>query len=506
MQKLAESLSPLERKILPILENNISLNNIIKKTGLKDVEVMRTLQWLENKSIIKINKSSNEIINLNKNGSLYLKEGLPEKRFLRLLESTNKELGFDEIKHKAHLNDQEFNISLGILRKKLAIELSDNKVKINSQGKKLLQKDSLEEQFLNKLPLEFKNLSDEEKYAYNELKNRKELVKLDLVKDVSINLTEIGKKLKTLKLDDSYIEQLDSKIIKDNSWNNKKFRRYDIKINVPKIYPGKRHFVNQAIEYTKRIWMDLGFKEMKGNILQPSFWNFDALFTAQDHPVRELQDTFYIKEPKYSKLDNKELIERIKKTHENGWTTNSKGWQYSWNIEEAKKNVLRTHTTVLSARTIAALKQSDLPCKFFSVGKCFRNETPDFSHAFEFNQTEGIVVDEDVNFRHLLGYLRNFANKMGYERVRFRPAFFPYTFSSVEGDVYDPIRKKWIEVIAAGIFRPEVVKPLLGKDIPVLAWGPGLDRMIMGLYSITDIRDLYKNDLKQLKEMMLLTK
>ena len=127
----------------------------------------------------------------------------------------------------------------------------------------------------------------------------------------------------------------------------------------------------------------------------------------------------------------------------------------------------------------------------------------DFSHGFELNQSEGIVIDPNANFKHLLGYLREFANKMGYEKIRFRPAYFPYTEPSVEGDVYDPIRKKWIEVIAAGIFRPEVVKPLLGKNIPILAWGNGLDRMAMGMYGIKDIRDLYKNDLKQIKEMKL---
>jgi phenylalanyl-tRNA synthetase alpha chain len=142
-----------------------------------------------------------------------------------------------------------------------------------------------------------------------------------------------------------------------------------------------------------------------------------------------------------------------------------------------------------------------LPAKFFAVGKCFRNESLDFSHLFEFNQTEGIVIDPDANFKHLLGYLKAFARKMGYERVRFRPAYFPYTEPSVEGDVYDPVHKKWIEVIAAGIFRPEVVKPLLGEDIPVLAWGPGIDRMITGAYGITDIRQLYQNDVKQLREM-----
>ena len=90
---------------------------------------------------------------------------------------------------------------------------------------------------------------------------------------------------------------------------------------------------------------------------------------------------------------------------------------------------------------------------------------------------------------------------MGYKKVRFRPHFFPYTEPSLEGDVWNEERKEWMEVFAAGIFRPEVTEPLLGKPIPVLAWGPGLDRMLMLIYKIRDMRELYKNDLDMLREI-----
>ena len=93
---------------------------------------------------------------------------------------------------------------------------------------------------------------------------------------------------------------------------------------------------------------------------------------------------------------------------------------------------------------------------------------------------------------------------MGFKKVRFRPHYFPYTEPSLEGDVWDEERKKWVEVFAAGIFRPEVTEPLLGKAIPVLAWGPGFDRMIMKLFEIQDMRDMYKNDLNQLRKMRFL--
>lgn len=496
INELIETLHPLERKVLPVLKENIELKELINKTKLEEVEVIRALQWLQNKKIIEIKEELKEVISLDKNGQEYVKTGLPETRFLR---SLAKELSFDEIKKKANLTNEEFNISLGFLKRNDLISISNNKIKITEKGKK---HEETKEKFLKKLPIEMKDLG-KQKEIYEELKKRKEIIKVDIVKLRYVKLTELGKKLMNEKISDDLIDTLTTSIIKSNAWKNKKFRRYDIKVNVPKIYPGKRHFVNQAIQNIKKIWLDMGFKEMQGSLVQTSFWNFDTLFTAQDHPVRELQDTYFIKNPSNGNLPDKELVKKVKLTHENGWTTNSKGWQYSWDEKEAKRNVLRTHTTVLSAKTISMLKQSDLPCKFFSVGKVFRNETLDWKHLFEFYQVEGIVVDENANFRHLLGYLKEYYKKLGFEKVRFRPAYFPYTEFSVEPEVFHPVRKEWIELGGAGIFRPEVVKPLLGKDIPVLAWGQGMERSIIDYYNIKDLREVYNNDLKKLREFKL---
>ena len=291
-------------------------------------------------------------------------------------------------------------------------------------------------------------------------------------------------------------------MLKSGRWKGKTFRRYDVQINVPQISGGKRHFVNQALEYARRIWMDMGFKEMTGPMLTTSFWNFDALFTAQDHPVREMQDTFFIKNPENGKLPDKKIVERVKTAHTQG-VCGSTGWGGKWSEKEAMRNVLRPHTTVLSSKTLAQLKKEDLPAKFFAVGRCFRNEALDWCHLFEFNQFEGIVIDPNANFRHLLGYLKEFFKKIGFDKARFRPAHFPYTEPSVEIDVYHPGHEKWVELGGAGMFRPELTEPLLGEPTPVLAWGPGLDRIMMEYYKIKDLRDLYKNDLKQMKEMKM---
>jgi phenylalanyl-tRNA synthetase alpha chain len=295
------------------------------------------------------------------------------------------------------------------------------------------------------------------------------------------------------------IEQLTSDIIKkESNWKGKVFRRYDVTSPVPEIYGGKRHFVNQAVDYGRKIWTEMGFKEMSGDLIQSSFWNFDALFTAQDHPVREMQDTFFIN--KKSELPDKKIVSKVKESHEKG-IPGSKGWNYVWNEEEAKRLVLRTHTTCLSSQTLSKLKKEELPAKFFALGTTFRNETVDWSHGFEFLQTEGIVVDKNANFRHLLGYLKEFFRKMGFEKIRLRPSYFPYTEPSVEIDVFHPEKKIWFELGGAGIFRPEVTIPLLGENIPVLAWGPRFSRMFMDYYRIKDLRDVYKNDLTQLRKM-----
>jgi len=497
-------LHPLERTVLPVLTSESELNQIIKKTKLQEIEVMRALQWLENKELLKIHVEKNKIVCLDQYGQQYRQEGLPEKLFLQALDDEFK--GLNVIKKKTKLSTEELNACLGLLKRKVAIETQPGEilqVKITPQGKKLREQPTLEEQFLNKsFPLLLSQLQDTEKYAFEELKRRKNIIKVEEEKITTITLTELGRQIANADLSGEYLNQLTPQLLKTGRWKEQEFRAYDVEINVPKINRGKRHFVNEALEYAKQVWIEMGFKEMSGTMVNTSFWNFDALFTAQDHPVRELQDTFYLGgKAEFGQLPDQKLVDKVKAVHENGSNTGSKGWQYSWKEQEAKKNVLRTHTTVISAQTLAALKKQDLPVKYFALGKCFRNEALDWSHLFEFNQTEGIVIDENANFRHLLGYLKEFFKKMGFPQARFRPAFFPYTEPSVEIDVYHPVHKKWLEIGGAGIFRPEVVIPLLGKDIPVLAWGPGFDRLILDYYQITDIRELYKNDFKQLRKM-----
>jgi phenylalanyl-tRNA synthetase alpha chain len=503
VEKLVESLHPLERKAVPFLKQCDNLKDLMQLSGMSDAEAMRALQWLENKGVLKIQAEVKESIQLDTNGRIYLEKGLPERRFLEAVKT--KLLTMKALGEAASLSQEEVSVCLGLLKGKAAITFEKGIISITDSGKKILSKEWLEESFLKKVAggtVSPSDLSPEERFAFDIFKKRKEIVRTDIEKIKRFGLTELGNNLASADISPTEtVDRVTSSMLKDGSWKSKSFRRYDVNINVPKVYGGKRHFENQAVDYIKRIWLDLGFKEMEGNMVQTSFWDLDSLFVPQDHPAREMQDTFYLKHPKQGKLPDKQLLDRVRHTHENGWTTGSTGWKYHFSEDISKLNLLRTHTTVLSAKTIASLKKDDLPAKFFSVGKVYRNEATDASHLFEFYQVEGIVVDPNVNFRHLLGYLKLFFRKMGYLDVRIRPAHFPYTEPSAEIEVLHPTFRKWIELGGSGIFRPEVVKPLLGVEVPVLAWGMGMGRIISEYYNLSDIRDLNRNDLRQLKEM-----
>lgn len=496
LHHLQEKLSPHERAILPHLKN--SLDEIKKETNLEEVAILRALEYLQNKKILAIQKKTSTEIILGVNGIRYQKKGLPERTLLEAIAKKGL-CSFDEAKKETGLSEEEFKAALGALKKNALIEITNGKIKNNSDPKER-GKLSLEELFLQIVPLKKEECTPEQLFGYDKLRKRKDIVEEKEIQEVRWELSKIGEELLAQKPDKTErIEQITSEILQsEKNWKGKKFRHYDVESPVPLSTGGRRHFVNQALDYARTIWIEMGFREMEGTMVQSSFWNFDALFTAQDHPVRELQDTFYLEEE--STLPKKELVETVRKTHEEG-IGGSRGWRYTWQKENAQTTVLRTHTTCLSAQTIHALKKEDLPQKFFALGKNFRNETVDWSHGFEFYQTEGIVIDKEANFTHLLGYLKQFYKKMGFDNIRFRPAYFPYTEPSVEIDVWHPEKKTWLELGGAGMFRPEITIPLFGEKIPVLAWGQGFDRIIMDYFKIKDLRELYKNDIKQLRTM-----
>jgi phenylalanyl-tRNA synthetase alpha chain len=237
---------------------------------------------------------------------------------------------------------------------------------------------------------------------------------------------------------------------------------------------------------------------MTGTAVETSFFNFDALFVPQDHPAREESDIYYVKDPAFGDISqHAEAVEHVRETHENGWTTGSTGWGYKYSLLNAQRLILRGHGTCLSARTLEA-KKFQVPSKHFSIARVYRPELIDRTHLSEFNQVEGIIVDENLTLKDLLGVLGKFATEIaGADKVRFKPDYFPFTEPSVELSAYRE-GYGWVEFGGSGIFRPEVTLPLGVKE-PVIAWGLGVDRLFMMRAGLEDIRMIFSQDLDWLR-------
>jgi phenylalanyl-tRNA synthetase alpha chain len=288
--------------------------------------------------------------------------------------------------------------------------------------------------------------------------------------------------------EEKLINQLTREMLLSKEWKQYRLRPYDINEHVELPIPAKRHIASLLMNKIAKIFAEMGFEQMEGEEIESAFWNFDALFQPQDHPARELADTFYLKFD--SQLPEKELVQKVKKAH--------KAWGGEWLESNAKKTVLRTHTTALSAKYLYKECNNRLPKKYFAIGKVYRNEATDYKHLAEFYQIEGIVVWEGATFRHLLGLLKEFYKKLGFEKIRFYPSYFPYTEPSLEISVFFEKRNQWLELGGAGIFRPEVSIPLCNR-YPVLAFGLSLERPLMLLHDIEDIRVFYNSHIQWLR-------
>ncbi len=438
------------------------------KAGIEEIKMnadsaRRAAFWLQEKGLAKVSEKESKTFVRSEECGKYLKGGFPE---IKILEKDGAEV--------AKLGPEE-RIGLIWAKKNGWITIDGGKIKkLKDAGGYSLVKAAENPENASKEDLEV-------------LLKRK-LVREEVGKEFVVELTEKGKKeAKGIGEIKEEIGELTEDIIVSGAWKGAEFRPYALAPT--KDAPlGKVHPMTKMVRKVKRVFRDMGFEEMEGNMVESAFWNFDALFQPQDHPARELADTFYLEGEE--KLPEKALVERVKESHE-------KGWKYTWDPEEAKKRILRTHTTVLSAQYLHKLKGKEAK-KYFAVGRVFRNEATDFKHLAEFHQVEGIVAWEGATFRDLLGLLKEFYLRFGFEKIRFRPSYFPYTEPSVEVEVFFEERKEWMELGGAGVFRPEMTKPLC--DVyPVLAWGLSLERPMMLMEGLKDIRTFYKNDLDWLR-------
>jgi len=491
-----------ERKVILALEGRraATTQELSAETGLRKDAVEKASAWAETKGAVSFREEVSRSFNLTEEGRKYVEDGLPEKRLLELVAG-----GSDEI---SALKDEFPSLSIALVwvKRNGWATIEKGRLTLTEEGLAAKDEETLDDALLASLRGTSLDNPDDDSMARLDQFVRRNLVEESETVIRWVELTKVGRDLipaiKRIK-ETLIITQITPEILQNGSWKGASFQGYDVTLPVPSLHPGKRHFISSIIDYIRRFWVELGFKEMTGEYLELSFWNFDALFQPQDHPARDLADTFYLKTPYKGRLPDDEMVENVRQTHENGWTTGSTGWQYKWDPEVSARNCLRTHTTSLSVNQIAKLTPDDLPGKFFSVGRVFRNETIDWNHLAEFYQTDGIVIGEGVTFRDMQGYLKAYLEGLGLKRFRFRPGFFPYTEMSMEAEVWIEERGEWMELFGAGMFRPEVVKPLLGVDVPVLAWGPGFGRLIMQSYGIDSIRQLYGNDLGLLRKARL---
>ncbi|KAL8440571.1 hypothetical protein Efla_007232 [Eimeria flavescens] len=308
------------------------------------------------------------------------------------------------------------------------------------------------------------------------------------------------------------LADLTAKLIATEAWKQQELKPYNFFASGKRLRRGAVHPLMMVQKQFKHTLTAMGFEEMATHqYVDSSFWCFDSLFMPQQHPARDAQDTFFIKSPEHTNggLLDAAYVSRVKEMHEKGGS-GSEGWRYSWSLDEALKNVMRTHTTSVSSRMLYRLAQDYkqasphsqaallgfrtgvfTPKKLFSIDRVFRNETLDATHLAEFHQAR-VVADRGLSLGHLMGVMKTFYKAIGIEQLKFKPAFNPYTEPSMEIFGFHPGLKRWIEVGNSGVFRPEMLLPMgFPEDVTVIAWGLSLERPTMIKYGVTNIRDLF---------------
>ena len=465
---MSQILHDIEKKIIDSLQKKSEQTpeQLSESTELSIDQVRRGIEWLRLKELANVIESSKVTVSLGRNGIDSLKNGLPERKLMELIKNGSK--SFEEVRKT--LSGAGFNAAIANAKKNgwVNIEKTDSGSTISTKEKpvetpeeKLISligdKFIPEEQIENKLALKF-------------LLQRPDYVLQNTEKSKIISLTETASQIDTTLSDTGAI---------------------DVEADAALVYAARTHPLKDTIDEIREIFVKLGFSEIQGALTQSSFWNFDALFTPQDHPARELQDTFYIENLKSQNHASSTQIKQVSKSH-------SQNWHYDWKLSESQKMVLRTHTTCVTIKYLAEQKPDE--ARIFSLGRVFRNEKVSYKHLVEFNQIEGIVIGNNTTLRDLMGIQKEFYKQLGLTKVKFWPTFFPYTEPSLQTMVYNEKLGKWIELFGMGIFRPEVTKPL-GIDKPVLAWGGGIERIAMLKYELDDVREFYNNNLNWLRSV-----
>ena len=507
-----ESLHPLEIHVLKALgkdEGPLTDSQLVEQTGLAASQVSMAVGWLLTKDLVSLaSEKTTTLVSLTDVGTQFHQQASPSEWIVESVKKADqdgKSLTVKDLQASEAFQPTELSRAIGLLKKETAIQLvAGGALKVTGTTSPTT---AMLRALLNRVksgPQAITGFSSEEQGILRQYSvkrgNNQEPFRIDDYTERGYRLTEMGQSLIPHLREGvaEEISQLTPELLKDGSWRNRTFRKYSINLRPPRLAVGRRHPYREFLDSVKGKLTSMGFQEMRGELVETEFWDMDALYMPQFHPARAIHDVYFVKDPHQAKSIEEPFLTQVAQAHHDGGTTGSKGWNYQYDQERAKRLVLRSQGTAVSARTLASNPQ--VPGKFFSIARCFRYDNVDATHATDFFQVEGIVLGSDINFRTLLGLLKLFATEMAQAKdIRFFPAYFPFTEPSVELHVRHP-KLGWMELGGAGLFRTEVTVPL-GVTVPVIAWGLGLDRMAMIALGIQDIRDLFTSDLEAVRNM-----
>jgi phenylalanyl-tRNA synthetase alpha chain len=507
---ILEGLHPLEIKLLLGLpqEETLAAETLVRKLGYNVSQANQVLSWLAQKGLVR-EASRRTVVSyaLTDLGREYREKGTPEERLLALVKKEGPLL-LPEIARKLGLENKDAGSAFGLLSKEGVAGMNDEKkviVKDEARGASVKQARALLEVLTgaestaeDSLPTELRARAAELGAKRGAARSPVKILEREAVTFAFIpEAAEIRAALKERGVTGDEIGALTPEILKSGAWKTRGFRSFNIGAPPARVIPGRKNAYVEFLDKLKDKLVSLGFEEYDGPLVETEFWNCDALFMPQTHPARDIHDVYYIKKPTHARKIAEPFLSRVAAAHENGWETGSLGWRYPFDRNFTRRLILRSQGTGLSAQ---ALTYARIPGKYFGTVRCFRYDRIDATHLVDFYQTEGIILEEGVNLRTLLGLLKMFATEVaGATEVKFVPAYFPFTEPSVEVHIKHPALG-WFELGGSGIFRPEVTEPL-GVKVPVLAWGLGIDRMAVTALGLKDLRRLFSTDLEDVRLM-----
>ncbi len=490
------ALSGPERSVLELLRSARDLpleeEDLAGRLGLGLDTVRGSLQRLRSKHLAVVDEASTSARELTARGKEALEHGLPERRFVEALRSHGGALTPEEAT-AAGIADEERSAAIGILRRRGLLEEGlpfRLRPGVLDASRRLP-----EEIVLQQVGSREEGIDD----AIFVVLERRGLVRVVHHSIKRWSPSDEGRQLPLAAPGASELGALTPTVLAAGEWRSRPFRAYDVRAPVPFVTGVRPNPYVAWLEEFEDLLIGLGFEQAEGPLLETEFWNNDVLFMPQDHPARTIHDAFSV-EDVAGRPPSPELLARVAAVHEGRpmpgeSTALGPGWPGRYDPTVAARPILRSQTTAVSARCLA--RRPAPPFRRFSLDRNFRPDSVDATHHVEFTQCEGIIGEEGLSLRHLIGVFRELAEGIGIRELKVRPSYFPFTEPSIEGYVRHP-KLGWTEIFPGGVLRPEVTRPL-GLDVPVIAWGIGVMRLAMVALGINDIRELFGDDLADLR-------